>query len=431
MSDVDVVINTIAIIIFGGIVAGRIAERFNFPKMVILILIGVGLSAYESAHLIDFSDDLIQEVALTIAELTLILILYYEGQHMDLRSLGKYLLPILILAVVGTVVTASLVATIITYMAIKFSGVEATGVLFSSLLIAAIIVPTDPAATFSILRNSGGKVKKKFETMLGGESAFNDVIAILLVLVIFLPKVIEEDYTLEYSDEIANEVVQQLFGGIAFGIGVSIVTLILSARFKSDAEFAYISISGAFAIFIFAHELGVSAAIAALFAGIMLKNPRFIFMSKKYDDAAINVFWESVVYLIEIFAFVFIGLLFDKDVVEPYIKIGVALSLIALAARTISVYLSTLPLEIMGWTREILSNKERLFISFAGFKGLTTAVLALLAYVSIMGAETPNEDLANLILYTSLFLILFSGIGQGLILPLIIKKSDIMEHSGQ
>jgi NhaP-type Na+/H+ or K+/H+ antiporter len=177
--------------------------------------------------------------------------------------------------------------------------------------------------------------------------------------------------------------------------------------------------------------LGVSAAIAALFAGIMLKNPRFIFMSKKYDDAAINVFWESVVYLIEIFAFVFIGLLFDKDVVEPYIKIGVALSLIALAARTISVYLSTLPLEIMGWTREILSNKERLFISFAGFKGLTTAVLALLAYVSIMGAETPNEDLANLILYTSLFLILFSGIGQGLILPLIIKKSDIMEHSGQ
>ena len=45
---------------------------------------------------------------------------------------------------------------------------------------------------FAILRGGDTRVKEKFETILGGESALNDVFAILLVSVIFIPLVSSE-----------------------------------------------------------------------------------------------------------------------------------------------------------------------------------------------------------------------------------------------
>ena len=60
------------------------------------------------------------------------------------------------------------------------------------LLVGAIFTPTDPSATFAILRGGDTRVKEKFETILGGESALNDVFAILLVSVIFIPLVSSE-----------------------------------------------------------------------------------------------------------------------------------------------------------------------------------------------------------------------------------------------
>jgi CPA1 family monovalent cation:H+ antiporter len=401
--------------------------------MVPLILFGMFMTVLIPKRSIDlltnFEFDESKEFALILAEIALVMVLYREGMHLDLRSLAKNFLPVIILAVVGTVITASVVALVVNLLPVEINGVPLEISFLGSFLIAAIIVPTDPAATISILNSSGTRVRKKIETMLTGESAFNDVIAILLVIILLLPQVIEgETEKLVISDDVFDVVRRQVLGGIAFGFVVAVVVLLFMTRMNSEDEYAYISISGLFAIFIIAPELEVSSAISALIAGIFIKNPKFILFKKKYDEKSMFSFWDNVVFIIEILAFVFIGFLFSAGEFTPYWKLGIALSIVVIAARIFSVFISTWPLEIIRPTREILSNKERLFVSIAGFRGLTTVVLALFAYIDLIAEPTAGlTGLANVILYSSLFLVLFSGVLQGLFLPLISRKTEVID----
>ena len=199
----------------------------------------------------------------------------------------------------------------------------------------------------------------------------------------------------------------------------------LMRKTTRSSEFSYISASGAIGIFIFAPYFHISAAIAALTGGIVVKNPRFIFLEKKYQEEVLLNFWEDLIYIIEIFAFVSIGILFQFENFKTYWMIGLILTIIVIVSRILSVFTWTLPLEVTPWTKEMLSNKERIFIAIAGFRGLTTAVLALIAYVSLVDVEG-LETFANLILYSSLSLILISGVTQGLLLPYVSRKTQVV-----
>ncbi|MHA2028074.1 MAG: cation:proton antiporter domain-containing protein [Candidatus Kariarchaeaceae archaeon] len=427
MTDVHAVVNSIALILFLGIITGRFAEKRNFPKMVPLIIIGMVYARYDNTNFHQFSDDALKETALVLAELTLIMVLYNEGMHLNLKSLRQNFLPIILLAVVGTIMTVIFVSVILTSFAQNIRGEDIAFFSITALLTAAVIVPTDPAATFAILKNSGGDINPKIETILGGESAFNDITAILLVLILFVPKVIAGEDTLENIElrETGSVIAKQLLGGIGFGLLVALITIIIMRRLSSGPEFSYVSASGAIAIFLFASELGVSAAIAALVAGIFTKNPRFLLFTKKYDEPALLSFWDDLTYIIEIFAFVFIGILFTFEDFWHKLGVGLLMSTVVIVSRLLSVYMSTLPLELTPFTHNILSNKERFFISIAGFRGLTTVVLALFSYISI--AEL-DEKLADLILLSALSLILVSGIVQGLLLPSVTRKTGVIEQ---
>jgi NhaP-type Na+/H+ or K+/H+ antiporter len=429
MSEAETIVNSIALILFLGIIAGRFAEKRNFPKMVPLIIIGMIYSRIQNPNFHEFSDESLQEIALVLAELALIMVLYNEGMHLNLKSLRQNILPIFLLALIGTIITVIIVSVFVSVILTNFYPeiIEEDVALLSltALITAAVLVPTDPAATFAILKNSGGKIKERIETILGGESAFNDITAILLVLILFIPQIKAGDDTLERAEikESGFDIAREFFGGIGFGIGIALITIIIMRRLSSGPEFSYVSASGAFAIFIFAPEFHVSAAIAALVAGIFIKNPHFLLFSKSYEETALYSFWDDLTYIIEIFAFVFIGILFSFDHLRAKLAAGLLFSLIVLFARILSVFISTMSLEFTPFTHKILSNKDRFFIAIAGFRGLTTVVLALIAYISIAEIQ-PN--LANLILFTSLSLILVSGIIQGLLLPSVTRKTEVL-----
>ncbi|MHA2274520.1 MAG: cation:proton antiporter domain-containing protein, partial [Candidatus Kariarchaeaceae archaeon] len=152
MTDVHAVVNSIALILFLGIITGRFAEKRNFPKMVPLIIIGMVYARYDNTNFHQFSDDALKETALVLAELTLIMVLYNEGMHLNLKSLRQNFLPIILLAVVGTIMTVIFVSVILTSFAQNIRGEDIAFFSITALLTAAVIVPTDPAATFAILK---------------------------------------------------------------------------------------------------------------------------------------------------------------------------------------------------------------------------------------------------------------------------------------
>jgi NhaP-type Na+/H+ or K+/H+ antiporter len=198
-----------------------------------------------------------------------------------------------------------------------------------------------------------------------------------------------------------------------------------------EFEKSAITLVTVFSIFAIAPILNISSAIAALVAGIEINNPKLVKLNDKFEKEFMYTFWDGLTFLIEIFAFIFIGLLYDGVVFTRFFLQFLGLSLLIMGTRILSVYVSTSPLLRSPKTMTLLSNKDKLFISVAGFKGLTTAVLALLSYVALVHTDRAilenNENIifADILLYTALMVILLGGIIQGLALPYVSEKMDV------
>ncbi len=410
---------TLIIVLFIGILAGRAAEIYKFPKMIPLILTGLFITMIATLTQIELELEAVQELTLLISEIALIIVLYNEGMHLDLRAFRSNFLPIIILALFGTFLTALLVGQ--TIIILHFVSIS----FLTALLIGAIVAPTDPAATFSILRGGGTRVKEHLETILGGESALNDALAILLVIIIIVPQLVLGTEGVSFSPSLLILGLWSVTGGVLLGLIVGVLSIFFISLVKSKSEISFVSLLGMFLIFAVSTPLGISSAIAALICGVIIRNPKLIKSKVLFDRVPLFNFWQDVTFLFEILAFVFIGVLIDLDILLSFLPQGVIISVIVLLSRVVVVFLTTLPLELRPESTGILSNKDRIFLGFAGFKGLTTAILATYAFVNL---EPLSPELAGVLLFSSLLVILLTGTFQGLLLRPLALKTEATEE---
>ena len=159
-----VVSGVLSIAILVRVVAGRI----GLPTAALLLTFAAVASDLSDrlATLLSFED--VQRVA----TLALIAILFDGGMTIGLKRFRTAAVPITILGVVGTFLTAPLVAVAAHYL-LGFNWTVA-------LLIGAALAPTDPAVTFSVL--AGKEVEGRSGTILEGESGFNDPVGIALMI---------------------------------------------------------------------------------------------------------------------------------------------------------------------------------------------------------------------------------------------------------
>ena len=412
MSDFSTAIFSISIVIISGIVAGRLAENFSFPKTIPLILAGIILTMFSVA--IDLNA--IRDMAVITAELALITVLFKEGMHLNLKNFQKHFLTIILIAIFGTILTTIIVG---------FSVNLALGLpLVTALLVGAIFTPTDPAATFAALRGNGStRIQEKYESILGGESALNDVIAITIVVVILLPTATTNS-NINLNFDVLALAVYEFVGGVIMGLAVGYITLIFINYLPSKTEESMVSLAGAALIFGLSFVTNTSSAIAALVAGIVLANPKS-FGRSDYSKNQINLFWENITFLFEILAFIFIGAIFNfSSLNENLVIFAIILSVIVFFGRFAGFYLIRWIFEFSDKTKDDLSNKDRFFIGFAGMRGLTTAILATLAYISF----GEGSEFGELILYSSILVLIFTGLFQGLFLRKVAQVTNVIEE---
>lgn len=422
MSDFSISIFSIAIVIIAGIVAGRIADDLSFPKTIPLILTGILIALLNNFGIFSFVIDLaaIQEMAIATAEIALVTVLFKEGMHLNLKNFQKHILTILLIAIFGTILTTVIVGFTVN-LSLKLS-------LVTALLVGAIFTPTDPAATFAALRGGGStRIEEKYESILGGESALNDVIAIIIVVVILIPSA-THNTEIALNIGVISLALYEFFGGIIVGFLVGYFTLMLINYLPNKTEESMVSLAGAALIFGLGYLTNTSPAIGALVAGIVLANPK-IFGREDYIKTEMNTFWENLAFLFEILAFIFIGAIFSlQRLDQELIVFAVILSVIVILGRFAGVYIITWILELFEKTKEDLSNRERFFIGFAGMRGLTTAILATLVYIAFNEASTKLAQVGQLILYSSILVLIFTGLFQGLFLKRVAKISNVVEE---
>lgn len=412
------------LILIAGAALAKIAANYRFPYPIPLITAGLLLGLWIP------TEGLTDLIGLDfIAQLTLATVLFYAGLTMNIRELAASSKLILLLSTLGVLATA-LVAGV-TILAV-FPAIG----LYVAFLIGSILTPTDPAALFSVLESGGVRVKKKVSSILEGEAVFNDATAVILVLTVFVAGVVPE--LEQTAGGMLTEFVLSIGLGVFVGLGVAFAIGKIILMTKDDTNVTIMTASTPILAFGIGEAitgfgqatvgLGIHPGIlAAVFAGIFMANPRKLGLDP-LPRVSMRTTMKNVSFAFEIVIFLLMGLTVDTEFIltTPYILplgIGIA-ALVIFVARPAIVFAITMP-------DRSISMKERLFLSWAGVKGVASAALAAIAVAVITNPAYTVPDSATLgqTISSLVFIVLMvSLLLQGLTTPFLAEKLNLIEE---
>ncbi|PKG34715.1 cation:proton antiporter [Psychrobacter sp. Sarcosine-3u-12] len=367
--------------------------------MVISILLSIGaifLGFLGFDQLIDYEVSLLEQLDFTevLLDGMLSMLLFAGALHVNISDLKRYKLPIGILAGLGTIVSALLIATALYFMLPLFDF----GLPFLwCLLFGALISPTDPIAVMGILASAGAP--KSIETVIAGESLFNDGIGVV-IFVLLLGILSSGDIpTVNY---VAHTLAVEAGGGVVFGLVLGAILYYLLKSIDSYQEEVLLTLAGVIGGYALASHWHLSGPLAMVMMGLMVGNRgRELAMSDKTRHY-IDLFWELIDEILNAILFVLIGLEVVIIAYSGNLFIAGGLTIIiALLAR----------LMVVGMTTKTFSRQLNLptgawkVLTWGGLRGGISVALVL---------QLPMGTERDILLALTYAVVIFSILVQGL-----------------
>lgn len=384
-----------AIVIIACVIFNKVSDKMGIPML--LAFIGLGMF-FGSDGLIKiyFADYALAENACSAA---LIFIMFYGGFGTNWKQAKPIAVKAGLLSSLGTVLTALLVGVFCHY-ALKFSLLE-------GMLIGAVLSSTDAASVFSILKSRNLSLKYNTSSLLEVESGSNDPFAYMLTVIIL---------SLMHGDVspagIIYTLFAQLFFGVCLGIALAVFALVFLRKFNSPSEEFDTIFIVAIALISYALPtlVGGNGYLSAYICGIILGN-------KKIENKTQMVhFFDALTGLMQMFLFFILGLLcFPSqlpNVAFPAFLIALFLTFVA---RPLAVALIMTPFKS--------KLRQQLLVSWSGLRGVASIVFAI---VAVMDPANIEVDIFNIVFC----IVLFSILIQGSLIPLVAKKLDMTDSSG-
>ena len=302
-----------------GLVATAVAigaKYLRLPYTVALVVAGLGLGV---SRVLDLS---------LSKELILVLFLpplLFEGAlHMDLDGLRRHARAIGLLAVVGTLLSAFLIGVI----ARLVLGLDWP----YAFLLGVILSPTDPVSVLAMFKEYG--VPKGLQTVLEGESVFNDGLGIVAYLIV-LGVVGGEGFSPAGA---SLEFVRVALGGAAVGLGSGYLAYRLLGRLDDHLLEVMISLLLAYGSYSLAEAFHLSGVMAVAGAGLIIGNYGTVYSMSPTTRLSLVNFWSVAAFLVNSAVFLLIGLDFDATRLPGNLAaISVAI-LAMLVSRAVVVY---------------------------------------------------------------------------------------------
>jgi CPA1 family monovalent cation:H+ antiporter len=357
---------------------GTLNERYlrlqpSIGLMLLALGMTLGLVALQAIGIIDdlgWLQDLVDDLNLSEVLLNGVLcfMLYAGSTGVAFASLERDRWTILTLAIGSTIIACFLTGTLL-HLVLGWMGV--TLALSHALVFGALISPTDPIAALAILKAAG--LPKRLETIINGESLFNDGVGVVLFTVF-----------LAYAQGTGSEgsplvlFLREVLGGVGLGAAVGLLIHIVLLRTDDYATHLLATLGNVALGYSIALQIDVSGPIAMVVAGLITGNATAPRMS---DDvrAPLATFWSGIDDVLNSLLFVMIGLLVilvrDLDY-APLLKIAPAAILVCLIARGISVYLPMVGLTATGVLDGDRNGLTKL-LTWGGLRGGLALALAL------------------------------------------------------
>src|SRR6266700_48438 len=322
-------------------------------------------------------------------------LLYAAALAMPPRELRDSLRPISLLAfgLVLFTMTAVAVAAHATIDGLSWAAGFTLG---------AIVSPPDPVAAVAIANRLG--LPRRLVTILEGEGLFNDVTA-LVVYRLAVAAVVTGSFSLI---EVGVRFVLAAVGALAIGLVVGWAAKHVLNALVDPAVENTVQLLVPFAAYVPADRVGASGILATLTAGLYLARygPGVVTSAGRLQGQGL---WDILVFILEGISFILIGLelrpVLDELGGRP---VSTLLGEAALVCAVVIVVR-------IGWV----------FVAGAGMRGVVSLAAALaIPLRTDTGAPFPQRDL---LIFLSFSVILVTLVGQGLTLPPLIRRLDVVE----
>ncbi|WP_261664400.1 potassium/proton antiporter [Deinococcus sp. Marseille-Q6407] len=384
---------TTGVLLLVSLVVGRVGGRLGVPGL--LLFLGVGMLAGSDGLGIEFGN---YALAQGLGTLALCFILFQGGLSTDWRETRPVVPRGLVLATLGVLLTAGVMATFAHYV-LELPWLVAW-------LLGAIVSSTDASAVFSVLKERQLALKGDIAPLLEFESGGNDPMAVFLTVGILT--------LIEHPElgvaSIAPLFVRQMLIGAALGYGLGRLGLWALRRLPLQFEGLYPVLTIAIALLIFGGTAlaGGSGFLAVYIAGVIIGNATFA------HKRSLISFHDGLSWLMQVLMFLTLGLLVNPHELLPTAGAAMlaALALVFLA-RPLAVFVSLLPFGMP--LREV---------SMVAWVGLRGAVPIVLATFPLLAGVPHAQSLFNLVF----FMVLTSVLLQGTTLPQVAGLLGVREH---
>lgn len=361
-----------SLLTLAAVLSTRLTQHVGVPALVLFVGIGM-LAGSGGPGGFAFAD---YGLSLELGLIALAVILLRGGLGTRAELFRRAVLPASLLATVGVVVKM-LVIGLLAYLLTPLSVLE-------SLLLGAVLAPTDAAAVFSVLK--GRRLPARLRGILEMESGTNDPMSIYLTLTLTAFITTGE---VSVPALLRDVVVQLVLGGfLGYLFGRSLVWLINRAGIDGLGLYPVLVLSGGLLAYAATNLVGGNGFLAIYVLGVVLANYPLT------HRQGICHFMDGFAWGAQITMFLLLGLLVFPERLVDTVPVALLLTLALLAlARPLSVYLSLAPLRLFD-DHDRFTWREQLLLSWAGLKG---AVPIILAMVPLLERVPSGEVIFNIV----------------------------------
>jgi len=394
------VVELFVLLIAAATIVALLTRRSGLPYSVALVGLGLAIAAFgPSAPLV------------VTPELVLIVLvpgLVFEAAYrLDFTELRRTYIGVAILAIPGVLVSAGVVAVILTIAGLPPS---------LAFIVGAIVSATDPVSVIATFKRLGAPTR--LATLVEAESLFNDGTAV----VVFSIAVAATTGTVAPTNAILWFV-----GTLTVSAGLGLVIGVVATRLMVFAEDHLlelaISVVMAYGTYLIADRIGQSGIIATVVAGLVLGTyGRHVGLRDATFDA-LDQTWEFLAFMLTAFVFLLIGLAISVSALADSAGL-IALGLVGiLVGRALVVYI-------------VLGGGSRLARASGHGRAVPSAWLHVLFWAGLRGAiavglalslpeDLPQRDELQAIVFgITLFTLLVQGATSGPLLRRLGLQTD-------
>lgn len=403
---------TIALLLIGALLA-LAAERTGIPYPALLALAGVALALIPGTPHVTLDP----ELALALFVAPVLLDAAYDASP---RDLWRNLVPVIGLAVAAVLVTIAAVAIVV-------RGVVPDVGWAAAIALGAIVAPPDASAAAAVLRKLAPP--HRILVVLEGESLFNDATALLVYRMAVAAALTG---TLS-GRRILPMLLLTSVGSVLVGIVLARLYLLLAARVRDIPVSILLQFIGTFAVWLLADAIGLSAILTMIAYAMTLARlvPGRIGARRRIASYAV---WEVVVFVLNVLAFVLIGLQLRAIATRvsgpqwsTFLPCAAAVCGTVVLVRIMWVMSFNL---IARWSARRRGKRPPpigtgLLVSWCGMRGLVTLAAALALPSAASGsAGFPHRDL---VVFCAFAVVLCTLVVQGSTLAPLLRRLDLKD----